>query len=185
MPCKRCQTRTSRDEGVRKALLEERVFVGVRRRAAAEEAELAVAVVLQRVPGAGGNQHGVARADHLRVAVDFHPAGALEHEIDLLGRAVIVALRCLVRLERRLGEALDLGAMQLANGRTVLGDEEFGPGDRDDLHSAAASASATRSCASPSSAVKNGSARVRELASSETGHIPSRNPYRSRMYGWR
>ena len=43
-------------------------------------------------------------------------------------------------------------------------------------YSAAASASATRSCWSRSSAVKNGSAIVRELRSSDTGHIPSRNP---------
>ena len=37
-------------------------------------------------------------------------------------------------------------------------------------------ASATRSCASRSSAVKNGSARLRELTSSETGHSPSAKP---------
>src|SRR3981081_3670558 len=96
MPCKRCQTPTSRDEGVRKSLLEERVFVGVWRRAVAEEAQLAVAVVLQRVPGAGGDQDGVARADHLAVAVDLHPAGALQDEVDLLRCAVVVALRGLV-----------------------------------------------------------------------------------------
>src|SRR5205085_1622283 len=36
--------------------------------------------------------------------------------------------------------------------------------------------SATRSWESPSNAVKNGSASVRELASSDTGHIPSRKP---------
>ena len=47
-------------------LLEERVLVGVRRRAAAEEAELTVAVVLQRVPGAGGHRQAEARADATR-----------------------------------------------------------------------------------------------------------------------
>src|SRR3981081_3823632 len=165
MPCKRCQTPTIRDAFVRKSLLEERVFVGVRRRAAAEEAQFAVAVFLQRVPGAGGDQHGVARADRLGVAVDLHPAGALQNEVDLLGGAVVVALRRLVGLERRLGEALHLGATELTNGRAVLRDQELGAGARAPRNSDAASASATRSCASRSSAVKNGSASVRELAS--------------------
>ena len=45
----------------------------------------------------------------------------------------------------------DVVKMQLANRRAVLRDEELGLGDRSDLHSAAASASATRSCASRSS----------------------------------
>src|SRR4051812_42260496 len=165
--------------------LEEGVCVRVRWRAAAEKSELAVAVVLERVPGAGGDEHGVSGTDRLRVSVDLLPAGALEHEVDLLRDSVVVTLRRFVRLERRLGEALRRSVVELADRRAVLRDEELDAGDGSDLHGAAASASATRSCAPCSSAVKNGSASVRPLASSDTGHMPSRNPYRSRMYGCR
>src|SRR5438128_8037537 len=150
--------------------------MGIRRRAAAEDAELARAGVLERVPGAGRDERGVAGTDVARLAVDLEAAGALEDEVDLLGRAVVMPLRRLIRLERRLREALHLGAVQLADRGAVLRHEGLDTLDRLELHSAAASAPATRSCASRSRAVKNGSASVRELSSSDTGHIPSRNP---------
>src|SRR3954468_4297818 len=120
--------------------LEEGVCVPVRWSAAAEKSELAVAVVLERVPGAGGDEHGVSGTDRLRVSVDLHPAGALEHEVDLLRHPVVMTLRRLVRLERRLGEALRRGVVELADRRAVLRDEELDAGDRSNLHSAAASA---------------------------------------------
>src|SRR6266545_4689718 len=48
-----------------------------------------------------------------------------------------------------------------------------------------ASTSTTRSWSSASIGVKNGRAIVRAAVSSATGHRPSPNPKRSRMYGWR
>src|SRR6266496_413003 len=157
--------KTIRDGGTAMpgTLLEIRVVIGVRGSAAAEDSQLAVAVVLERVPGAGGNEDRVSRADDLRCAVDLHAAGALQHEIDFLGDAVVVPLRRLRGLERGLGETLHLRVVQLPDRRAVLRREGRGSVDRGDLHSAAASASATRSCAPRSSAVKNGSASVREL----------------------
>ena len=44
---------------------------------------------------------------------------------------------------------------------------------------------ATYAWSSSSSRAWNGSASVRALASSATGHMPSRKPKRSRMYDWR
>src|SRR5947209_2021216 len=93
---------------MRVTLLEEGVVVGVRRRAAAEDAQLAVAVVLERVPGARRDQGGVPRAHAPPLAVDLQLAGAFQDEVDLLGGAVVVACRRLARLERRLREALVL-----------------------------------------------------------------------------
>src|SRR5437762_7806010 len=115
-------------------LLEDGVVVGVRRRAAAEEAQLAVAVVLERVPRAGWDEGGVARAKAAPLTVDLEVAGALQDEVDLLGRAVVVARRGLARLERRLGEALELRVMQLANRRAVLRREGLRPVHRLDAH---------------------------------------------------
>src|SRR5690349_18700731 len=96
---------------MRKTLLEEGVVVGVRRRAAAEDAQLARAVVLERMPRARRDEHRVAAPDGARRAVDLHPAGALDDEVDLLRLRVVVPLGRLPRLERRLGEALQRGVM--------------------------------------------------------------------------
>ena len=75
------------DDGSRcEALLEERVVVRVRRGAAAENAKLARPVVLELMPRACGNEHGVAGTHVRRLAVDLHPALPLQHEVDLLGR---------------------------------------------------------------------------------------------------
>src|SRR5882762_783815 len=89
---------------MRVTLLEERVVVRVGRHAAAEEPELAVAVVLERVPGARTDECRVPRTYTASLAIDLEVAGALQDEVDLLGRAVVVALRRLARLERRLRE---------------------------------------------------------------------------------
>src|SRR5919197_753724 len=87
-------------------LREVRVRVGVGRCAAAEDAELARAGVDEAVPRTRRDQHRVAGADRLRLAVDLELAGSLHNDVDLLAQAVVVPLRRLVRLERRLGEAL-------------------------------------------------------------------------------
>src|SRR5262249_62247395 len=104
----------------RRKLLDERGDVRVRRAPTPEAAHLARAVVLKRVPCSVRDQHGVAGPDSARVAVDLHPAGALEDEVDLLGRAVVVALGRLVGLERRLGEALLGSVVELADRRAGL-----------------------------------------------------------------
>src|SRR6476469_9855122 len=93
---------------MRVTLLEERVVVRVRRHAAAEEPELTVAVVLERVPGARSDERRVPRTYAAPLAVDLQIARALQDEVDLLGRTVVVALRRLARLERRLCKALQL-----------------------------------------------------------------------------
>src|SRR6266436_505675 len=79
-------------------LLEERVVVRVRRHAAAEEPQLTVAVVLERVPGARRDQRRIPRADAASLAVDLEVARALQDEVDLLGGAVVMALGRLARL---------------------------------------------------------------------------------------
>src|SRR6266536_6437860 len=86
--------KTIRDGGTAMpgTLLEIGVVVGIRGSAAAEDPQLTVAVVLERVPGAGGNEDRVSRANDLRRAVDLHAAGAIQHEIDFLGAAVLVPL---------------------------------------------------------------------------------------------
>src|SRR6266849_426577 len=123
-------------------LLEERVVVRVRRRAAAEDPQLAGPVVLERVPRARRDQDCVARTKEARLAVELHLALTLEHEVDLFADAVIVALGRLPRLERRLGEALYVRLLQLADRRPVLRHERLHALDRPDVHqSAAASAS--------------------------------------------
>src|SRR5690242_8908373 len=101
-------------------LLEVRVPVGVRRRAHAEDGELARAVVLERVPRARRDQDGVARPDPADLAVDLERAGALRHEVDLLGPAVVVAPCRLARLEEGFGQALRFRVVQLPDGRAVL-----------------------------------------------------------------
>ena len=89
------------------------------------------------------------------------PSGpALEDEVDLLARAVVVALGRLLGLERRLGEALHGGVVELADRRAVLRDERLDAVDRRDELTAPPRAPRRRAPARPaSSAVKNGSAR--------------------------
>src|SRR5215475_7613225 len=96
-------------------LLEERVLVGVRRRAHAQDAELTRPVVLERVPGAGRDEDRVARADAAGLAVDLELARALRDEVDLLGSRVVMPLCRLPRLEQRLGEALRGRVVQLSD----------------------------------------------------------------------
>src|SRR5262245_5832810 len=72
--------------------LEERVLVRVRRRARAEDQELARAVVLERVPGAWRDEDCVSWTDPVGVAVDLERARALRDEVDLLRSLVVVAL---------------------------------------------------------------------------------------------
>src|SRR5437763_13748030 len=67
-----------------RALRKVRVLVRVRRDAAAEDPQLARAVVVQRVPGARRDEHGVADGDPLVDAVDLHVTRALDDEVDLL-----------------------------------------------------------------------------------------------------
>src|SRR6185437_4531747 len=115
-------------------LLEERVVVRVGRRTAAQDPELARAVVLERVPRTGWDQGRVPRSHALPVAVDLERAGSFQHEVDLLARAVVVALGRLARLERRLREALALRVVELADRRAVLRRERLRPVHRLHVH---------------------------------------------------
>src|SRR3954451_13523069 len=119
---------------MRVTLLEERVVVRVRRHAAAEELQLTVSVVLERVPRALRDECGVARPYVASLAVDLEFARALQDEVDLLGRAVVVPLRRLARLERRLRKTLELGVVQLADRRAVLRRERLRPVHRLHVH---------------------------------------------------
>src|SRR5437588_846799 len=110
-----------------KALLEDRVLVGVRRRAHAEDGQLARAVVLERVPGPRWNEDRVAGPDPAGLAVDLELARPLRHDVDLLASLVVVAFRGLRRLERGLCEALRRRAVELPDRRAVLGRERLGP----------------------------------------------------------
>src|SRR5438270_1014714 len=115
-------------------LLEERVVVRVRRHADAEEPQLAVAVVLERVPRAAGDERRFAGPNVPPLAVDLELAGALQDDVDLLGRTVIVALRRLTRLERRLRKALKVRVVQLTDRRAVLRREGLRPIRRPHVH---------------------------------------------------
>src|SRR3954454_20173324 len=157
-------------------LLEERVLVRVRRRAHAEDGQLARAVVLERVPGTRRDQDRVAGPHPAGLAVDLELARPFRDEVDLLGSLVVVPFRGLRRLERGLGEALRRRPVELADRRAVLRRERLGSVEALELQSAAARTSATRSWADASIPVKNGSARERELTSSDTGHSPSPKP---------
>src|SRR6188472_2321846 len=117
------------------ALLKERVLVRVRRRAHAEDGELARPVVLERVPRTRWNEDRVAGPDPPGVAVHLERAGALRDEIDLLGSPVVVALRRLVGLERGLGETLRRRVVQLADCRAVLRREGLGSVEALQVHS--------------------------------------------------
>src|SRR5690348_11520726 len=113
---------------MRRTLVEEGVVVGVRRRAAAEDAELGRAVVLELMPRARRDENRVAGADGAGVAVDLNAAGPFDDEVDLFRRAVVMPLRRLVRLERRLGEALRVRMEQLPDRRAVSRPERFSRG---------------------------------------------------------
>jgi hypothetical protein len=54
------------------------------------------------MPCTGRDQDGIARDDVAARAVDFHFPRALEQEVDLLGRRVVVPLRPCARRERGL-----------------------------------------------------------------------------------
>lgn len=62
----------------------------IRRGAAAEEAQGCLRGDL--VPCPWGNENGVAGADFLGVAVDFHGASAFQEEIKFLAQFVVVAI---------------------------------------------------------------------------------------------
>src|SRR5690349_24281284 len=88
-------------------LLEVRVLVPVRGRAAAQEPQ-PLAASGDLMPGARRDQDRIAGRDLTAVAVDLHLAPAVCQVVDLLRFGVVVALRGLARLESRLGEALVL-----------------------------------------------------------------------------
>src|SRR3954469_14919498 len=164
---------------------EERVVVGIRRNAHAEDEELARTVVLERVPGARRDEDRIAGTDPSRLAVDLQRACPLRDEVDLLGQAVVMAFRGLTGLESRLREALHGRVVQLPDRRAVLRREGLDAVEALQIHRADARTSATRSCAPASIPVKNGSASERELTSSATGQSPASKPKRSTMYGCR
>src|SRR5206468_11248534 len=147
-------------------LLEERVLVGVRRRAHAEDEELARTVVLERVPGSRRDEDRVAGTDPPRLAVHLQRAGSLRDEVDLLGAAVVVAFRRLIGLERRLREALQGRVVQLPDRRAILRREGLDMIEALQIHRAEARTSATRSCAPAPIPVKTGTANEPELPSS-------------------
>jgi chromate reductase len=117
--------------------LEPGVLVRVGRRAATEEAQRLAR--RDRVPRARRDQDRVARTDLARLAVDLHRAAALDDEVELLGAAVVVALRRGARRQRRLGQALVehrrvRAVEQAADGRAVPGGEGRLVGERADDH---------------------------------------------------
>src|SRR5512142_105667 len=75
----------------RQRLLEERVSVAVGRHAAAVEAQRRRGGDL--MPGTRGDERSLARSHPPHLPVDLQLALALEHDVDLLARAVVVALR--------------------------------------------------------------------------------------------
>jgi hypothetical protein len=80
------------------------------------------------VPGAGGNQDGVAGADRPGRAVDFHFAGALKDEVKLLREPVVMSLGGAAGGDPGLGEGLLLdrrirAVEDAADGGAVLGGE--------------------------------------------------------------
>src|SRR3954465_898007 len=164
---------------------EERVVVGIRRNAHAEDEELARTVVLERVPGARRDEDGAAGPDPSRLPVGLQRACPLRDEVDLLGQAVVMAFRGLTGLESRLREALHGRVVQLPDRRAVLRREGLDVVEALQVHRAGARTSATRCWGPGSIPVKKGSASERELTSSATGQSPSSKPKRSTMYGCR
>ena len=71
----------------------------------------------------GGIRIASPGPDGRELAVELHLARALLDVVELLGDAVVVALRLLARLERRLGEALVLRVEELAD-RGAVGRRE-------------------------------------------------------------
>lgn len=103
-----------------------RILVGVGRGAAAEEAQRGEGGDL--VACSGRDEYGVAGCGLAGVAVDLDAGGALEEEVDFLGKKVAVALGRSARREGGLGEALVAGrgvggVEDLADGGAVFGGE--------------------------------------------------------------
>src|SRR4030095_7904297 len=78
------------------------------------------------MPGARGNQDGVARTNRARLAVDLHAPATFEDEVELLGELVVMTLRRATRGDARLGEALILhwritAIEDASDGRAILG----------------------------------------------------------------
>lgn len=80
------------------------------------------------VPGARGNEDGVAGVDGLSGAIDFHFGGAFEDEVEFLTEAMVVAFGGAAGGECGFGEGLvlDRGVGQVeqaTNGGAVFGRE--------------------------------------------------------------
>ena len=101
---------------------EERIFVGIWRSAAAEQAECLGGVDL--VPGAGGNEDGITWGDSAGSAIDLHGSMAFEDEVELLTELVIVTLGRLSNGDGGFGEGLVLnrcvGLIQDATDRAAI-----------------------------------------------------------------
>ena len=105
---------------------EERIFVGIGRSAAAEQAESLGGSDL--MPGAGGNEDCITWGDSAGFAIDFHGAVAFEDKVELFTELVIVTLGRLSNGDGGFGEGLVLnrciGLIQDATDRaTVFGGE--------------------------------------------------------------
>src|SRR5689334_1764974 len=77
-------------------------------KAARSNRETVVALCRNRVPRAGRDEDGIARADHSTFAVEFYLARAFEDEIKFLRELVIVSLCPASRRDLRFGKALVL-----------------------------------------------------------------------------
>lgn len=87
-------------------LLEIRVLVRIRRRAAAEKTQWFCSN--DCVPRARRNQDGIARADRPALAVELNLARAFENEIKFLCHLMIMPLRSAAGRDARFGQALIL-----------------------------------------------------------------------------
>lgn len=76
--------------------------------AAAEEADGSFFGGCDLVPGAWGNQDGIAGIDGLSDAIDFHFGGSFEDEVEFFADAMVVAFGGAVGGEGGLGKGLVL-----------------------------------------------------------------------------
>lgn len=119
------------------SFVRERVFVLVRRCAAAQESQRFYGSDLVTCPRR--DQYAVPRPDLSFNPLDLHPTDSLQDEIELLAHLVVVAVGCGARGKGRFGEALlrhrRVGAVEdAADRRSILGGERRLFGQLSDGH---------------------------------------------------
>jgi hypothetical protein len=113
------------------------VLMRIRRRAAAEETQWFMRSNL--MPGAAGDEDGVAHCDFARFTIEFHQAAAFKDEVELLRKFVEMPLGGGAGGEAGLSQALQFhwgvrAVKDAPDGGAILGCEWLLGGKRVDCH---------------------------------------------------